>query len=102
MLWGVHCLARLKPWKSPRWAIYHYLESPGTKAYTPAEARELFSSFSQTEIRTQLSHGDLLLLGPYQKHRKWYHKLAFALYPRWAIRLIGNRFGMAMLIEAVK
>ena len=102
MLWGVHCLARLRPWKNARWAIYNYLESPGTKAYTKAEAQELFSSFSQTRIRTQLSHGDLLMLGPYQRHSGWHHKLALAIYPRWAIKLIGNSFGMAMFIEAVK
>lgn len=22
MMWGVHCAARLKPWQSPRWAVY--------------------------------------------------------------------------------
>jgi len=102
MLWGVHCLARLRPWKGPRWAMYNYLESPGTKAYTKAEARELFSCFSRIEVRTQLGHGDLLTMGPYQKHRKWYHRLVWALYPRWAIRLIGDRLGTGLLIEAVK
>ena len=102
LLWTVHCLGGFRPWKSARWAIYNFLESPGTKAYTKDEARAMFSSFSQTSIRTQLSHGDLLALGPYQRHTRWHHKLALALYPRWAIRLLGNRLGMAMLIEAEK
>ncbi|MGZ8842234.1 MAG: class I SAM-dependent methyltransferase [Pyrinomonadaceae bacterium] len=102
LLWIAYCLGRFRPWKSPRWAIFHYLESPGTKAYTKDEASALFSAFSQTAIRTQLSHGDLLNLGTYQRHTGWYHKLALELYPRWALKLIGNGLGMAMLIEARK
>lgn len=102
MLWAVYCLGRLRPWKSPRWAIYNHLESPGTKAYTRDEARLLFSAFSQTTVRTQLSHGDLLNLGIYQRHTGWHHKFAIAIYPRWAIKLIGNSLGMALFVEAKK
>ncbi len=102
MLWGVHCLAKLRPWKSVRWAIYHHLESPGTKAYTVAEAKTLFADFAQVEVRTQTSHGDLLQMRADRKYQKWPHRLAWSLYPRWAVRASGNRFGMALLIEAVK
>ncbi|HJU69142.1 MAG TPA: class I SAM-dependent methyltransferase [Gemmatimonadaceae bacterium] len=103
MLWGVHCLAKGRPWKGPRWAIYHYLESPGTNAYTVRETRELFSRFSVVDVRTQLGHGDLLLMRPGAKYnRNVLYRLLWRLWPRWLIRRLGNRFGMAMIIEAVK
>ncbi|HXE82765.1 MAG TPA: class I SAM-dependent methyltransferase, partial [Gemmatimonadales bacterium] len=35
------------------------LESPGTKAYSIEEARDLFAIFARCRIRTQLSFGDL-------------------------------------------
>jgi ubiquinone/menaquinone biosynthesis C-methylase UbiE len=102
MLWAAHALAKLRPWKGPRWAIYHHLESPGTKAYTVREARRLFSAFSQVAVRTQLAHGDLLKMRPDRKYQQWYYRLAWALYPRRLIALTGNRFGFDILIEAVK
>lgn len=102
MLWGVHALWRLKPWKSPRWAIYNYLESPGTKAYSIAEGYELFGDFARVAIRTHLGHGDLLLIRRSAKYQGKLHELAWRLYPRWLVRRLGHRFGMNMFIEAVK
>ncbi|MCC6751742.1 MAG: class I SAM-dependent methyltransferase [Deltaproteobacteria bacterium] len=102
MLWGVHCAAKLRPWKSPRWAIFNHLESPGTKAYTHAEARELFSAFSSVNVRSQLSHGDLLLMRPAQKYQSSLARLAWTLYPRWAIKATGDRFGLGLFIEATR
>jgi SAM-dependent methyltransferase len=103
MLWGVHCLAKGRPWKSPRWAIYHYLESPGTHSYTVKETRALFSMFSRVDVRTQLGHGDLLLMRPGVKYNaNRFYLLLWKLWPRWLIRRLGNRFGMAVIIEAVK
>ena len=43
MLWLQHCLLKAKPWRSVKDAIYNNLESPGTKAYTTGEARQLAS-----------------------------------------------------------
>lgn len=103
MLWAVHCLGKGRPWKSPRWAIYHYLESPGTNAYTVEEAQQLFSAFSNVRVRTQLGHGDLLLMRPGEKYKHSpIYLIMWKLWPRWLIRRLGNRFGMAMIIEAVK
>lgn len=103
MLWAVHCLGKGRPWKTPRWAIYHYLESPGTNAYTVDETRQLFSRFRTVDVRTQLGHGDLLLMRPGAKYNRNPLYLAlWKLWPRWLIRRLGNRFGMAMIIEAVK
>ena len=80
----------------------HYLESPGTKAYTVEEARELFSQFRTCSIRTQLSHGDLLQMRPGAKYQGWAYRLAWSLYPRAAIRLLGDRLGTGLLVEASK
>jgi len=100
LLWGVHCAAKLRPWKSPRWAIYNFLESPGTKAYTTGEARELFAEFRDVDITTVLGPGDLLLMPPSQKYKAWRYQVPWKLYPRSLIRMLGNRFGLGMLITA--
>jgi SAM-dependent methyltransferase len=102
MLWGVHCLGKGQPWHSPRWAMYHHLESPGTKAYTRDEARALFAPFSEVNLRTQLGHGDLLLMRPSEKYRTPKHELLWRMYPRTLVRLTGDRFGTALLVEAVR
>jgi ubiquinone/menaquinone biosynthesis C-methylase UbiE len=102
MLWTIHCLLKGRPWRSPRWAVYHYLESPGTKAYTVKEARKLFASFATPTIRPQLGFGDLLLNRPSMRYQNLFAKLIWALYPRWLVRLTGNRFGTGLLIEARK
>jgi len=102
LLWTVHCLLRLRPWRSPRWAVAHYLESPGTKVYTLREARALFGAFSTVRVRTVLGSGDLLLMRRSEKYGRALARLAWRLYPRWAVRLAGDRFGLGLLIEAVK
>jgi hypothetical protein len=35
----------------------HYLESPGTKAYSAGEAKKLFANFSNVRVRTLLGPG---------------------------------------------
>ena len=102
LLWTVHCLLKLRPWRSPRWAVAHYLESPGTKVYSVREARALFGAFSTVRVRTVLGSGDLLLMRRSEKYGSTLARLAWRLYPRWAVRLAGDRFGLGLLIEAVK
>ena len=102
MLWAIHCAAKFRPWRSPRWAIYHHLESPGTKAYTKKEARELFAGFRNVRVWTQLSHGDLLLMRPADKYNTALHRAVWRLYPRWLVRRTGNMLGTNLFIEAAK
>ena len=102
MVWGVHSVAKGRPWESPRQAVFDHLESPGTKVYTLAEARTLFRDFTRAEVRPQLGVGDLLLMRPAEKYRNWYHRLAWKLYPRPLIRATGNHLGTMLLIEATK
>ncbi|AKT43987.1 class I SAM-dependent methyltransferase [Chondromyces crocatus] len=102
MVWAMNCAAQGRPWKSPRWAAYHHLESPGTKTYTREEALTLFSSFSKVEARSQLCSGDLLSFRRSAKYSSGLHALAWEYYPRRLVQLAGNRFGLALMIEAQK
>ena len=102
MLWAVHGLGKGRPWRSPRWAIYHHLESPGTKAYTRSQARRLLGRFTDVSIRTTLNPGDLLLMRPSPRYRSPIAALAWKLYPRWFVRMLGDSFGLNLMIEARK
>jgi SAM-dependent methyltransferase len=102
LLWGVHSAARLRPWISPREAIYRHLESPGTKAYTLAEARGLFSAFASVEVSTALLAGDLLAMRPSERYQSPIFRAIWRLYPRALIRRFGRRLGLGLLVRAVK
>jgi len=102
MLWAVHGAARLRPWLSPRRAIYEHLESPGTKAYTLAEARALMRGFEDVELETALLAGDLLAMRPSARYQSPVHRLLWAVYPRKLIKRFGARLGLGLLIRARK
>lgn len=104
MMWGIHGLLKGRPLKSPRTCVYENLESPGTKSYSIEEARELVASagFGNISISTVLGPGDLLSIEPSKRYRSVLSRLAFASYPRWLVRALGDRFGLYMLIAAEK
>jgi len=102
MLWVRYALLGLKPWLSLREIFARYMESPGTKAYSVAEARKLVGRFSEVHIRTVLTHGDLLESGAGQRHRGPLLTVAQRLWPRWLIRRFLSNAGLFMLIEAKK
>ena len=102
MLWTRYALMRLRPWTGLAAIYARHLESPGTKAYTVAEARELFRDFSGVTIRTQLSHGDLLSSGAGQRHRGPLLSLARSLWPRHLLERVASGLGLFMLIDARK
>ena len=102
MLWVRYALLGLRPWLSLSEVYARHLESPGTKAYTVAEARKLFSAFSEVSIRTVLGHGDLLESEAGQRHRGVLLTLARKIWPRRLIRRFFPNAGLAMLIEARK
>jgi hypothetical protein len=79
-----------------------YLESPGTKAYSVAEAKLLFKDFSKVEIDTVLTHGDLLSSNAGQRHKGLVLTIAKALFPRWIIKTFFPKQGLFMLITAKK
>jgi hypothetical protein len=76
--------------------------SPGTKAYSVAEARELLARFTDVEMRTGLTHADLLTAEAGQRHRGLLLDIAKAVWPRWLFRALVPKLGLFMLITARK
>ena len=102
MLWIRYALLRLRPFTSLARIYSNYLESPGTKAYSVAEAREMFKSFGLLDISLQLTHGDLLESEAGQRHRGIALKVARWIWPRWFIRRCLKNHGLYMLIRGQK
>jgi SAM-dependent methyltransferase len=102
MLWLRYALLVLRPWRTLAYIYSRYLESPGTKAYSIAEARGLFSAFRGVTISTVLTHGDLLESGAGQRHQGVVLALARRIWPRALLRRLLKRHGLFMLVEAHK
>jgi SAM-dependent methyltransferase len=102
MLWLRYALLVLRPWRTLAYIYSRYLESPGTKAYSIAEARGLFSAFRGVSIRIVLTHGDLLESGAGQRHQGAVLALARRIWPRALLRRLLKRHGLFMLVEAKK
>jgi ubiquinone/menaquinone biosynthesis C-methylase UbiE len=102
LLWVRYGLLRGRVLKTPRQAIYEHLESPGTKAYTVEEMRQILRriGFTAIQVRPKLSFGDLMLQKRSRKYESWAYAIVWRLYPRWLIRMLGDRFGNALLINA--
>jgi SAM-dependent methyltransferase len=102
MLWLRYGLLRLRPF-TPLAEIYsRYLESPGTKAFTIEEARRMFADFSRVDIRTLLTHSDLLESAAGQRHSGAVLSVARRLWPRAFLRRFAAGHGLFMLITATK
>ena len=102
MLWVRYAFLRLRPWLTLNQIYARYLESPGTKAYSVKEARQMFTAFSEVHISTQLTHGDLLGSNVGQRHRGFVLTLVRKIWPRWLIRRCLPEAGLFMLIKAKK
>lgn len=102
MLWLRYGLLAGKPFRSLRDIYANHLESPGTKAYSRNEALELFSMFSEVNIKTQLCFGDLLEGAVGQRHSGIFLTIAKKMWPRWLLRRIAKNHGLFLLIEAKK
>lgn len=103
--WVLFALLKMQPWRSPRDIFFHHNESPGTKLYTKAEARRLFSCFRAMDIRTLVDAGDTFNfeLSPRYRRvaliRQLHRTLAFF---RHFQKVLPSGLGTTMLIEAVK
>ncbi len=102
MLWLRYALLIGRPWRSLSEVYSNHLESPGTKAYSIDEARQLFARFARVEIKTVLTHGDLLSSDAGQRHRGIILSIARAIWPRWLIKILLPKHGLFLLITAVK
>jgi ubiquinone/menaquinone biosynthesis C-methylase UbiE len=102
MLWVRYALLKLKPFTSLSTIYAKYLESPGTKAYSKAEARLLFSGFADIDVSTVLTHGDLLTSAAGQRHKGVLLNIARKIWPRWIIRTFFPGHGLFLLIKVRK
>ncbi|GAB3318881.1 hypothetical protein GCM10027299_10960 [Larkinella ripae] len=102
LLWLRYALAAGKPATGLATIYANHLESPGTKAYSQAEARQLFSQFSRVNLKTVLTHADLLASGAGQRHRSWLLTISRRLYPRWFIKTFFPNHGLYLMISATK
>ena len=102
MLWVRYGLLRFRPHASLTELYAKYLESPGTKAYSVAEARTLFALFRSVDVRTVMTHGDLLTSQAGQRHGGILLELARRIWPRWLIKALLPNNGLFMLITATK
>ena len=102
MLWLRYALGRLRPFTSLKEIYDRYLESPGTKAYSLAEAKVMFNRFRQVEISCVLTHGDLLESDAGQRHKGLLLRVAKYFFPRVLLKKILHGHGLFMLIKAIK
>ena len=79
-----------------------HLESPGTKAYTLSQVKLIFADFSELNVHSQLSFGELLQGSVGQRHQGLLLKIAKKLWPRALIKIIFKNHGGQLLIEAKK
>jgi len=102
MLWIRYALLRFRPWMTLAEVYSRYLESPGTKAYSVQEAERMFALFTSVDVRTVLTHGDLLESAAGQRHSGIILSLARTLWPRRLLRKFASGHGLFMLITAVR
>lgn len=102
ILWVRYGLLSGRPFRSLYDIYANHLESPGTKAYSIQEASAMFGKFSQVNIRTQLSFGDLLQGTVGQRHIGILLTLAKKMWPRRLLKILFKNHGLMLLIEARK
>jgi SAM-dependent methyltransferase len=102
LLWARYALARGNPGRSVADVLAHHLESPGTKAYTVDEARQLFGGFAHVDARSMLTFTDLLQGEAGQQHQGPLLSIARAVWPRPIIRRLLPASGLDLLIDAQK
>jgi len=94
--------------QSIRECVYDRLESPGTKTFTIAEVRSLFSNpFADPQpnhlrFEQVFSPGDLLLHKPSPRFQSPLYRLVWRLFPRNLVRRFGKHWGLFLLITARK
>ncbi|MCX5733481.1 MAG: class I SAM-dependent methyltransferase [candidate division NC10 bacterium] len=104
MVWVRYALLRGRPFLGARECISRHLESPGTKAYTLREAERMAgrTGLRDVQIFTKLGPGDLLTIRASKRYEGKPYRLVWALYPRWLVRFMGDRFGLYLLMTANK
>lgn len=102
MLWLRYGLLAVRPFRSLNYIYHHYLESPGTKAYSYTEAKELFKEFEIISMESPLGHGDLLTSAAGQRHSGFLLTLARKLWPRWFFKKFMPQNGLSLMVTLRK
>lgn len=102
LLWIRYALMRAQIGLSLGDIYAAHLESPGTKAFSVSEARDMFSCFQRVTVHTQLSFGDLLEGGAGRSHDGTLVRCARRLWPRTLIRWFFARHGLLLFVVAEK
>lgn len=102
LLWIRYALLKGKFTRSLDDVYWHHLESPGTKAYTTQQTRQMFAKFADIKLSLQLSFGELLQGNVGQRHQGLLLTIAKRIWPRTLIKKIFQNHGGMLLIEAQK
>ena len=102
MLWLRYALLAGKPFTSLDTIYARHLESPGTKAYSAEEGAALFAGARAVQVRSVLTHGDLLESGAGQRHEGALLDLARKLWPRKLLARALPDWGLFLLIAGEK
>jgi ubiquinone/menaquinone biosynthesis C-methylase UbiE len=104
LLWVRYALLRGRPFTGMDEIYSRYLESPGTKAYTIAGAKQLCrqAGFKSYSVSIQLNHGDLLEGAVGQRHQGAVLNSLKQVWPRSLIKACLPFLGLYLLIEAEK
>lgn len=102
MLWLRYALLAGKPLTSLDTIYARHLESPGTKAYSAKEGAALFAGARMVNVRSVLTHGDLLASGAGQRHQGALLDLARRLWPRKLLAKALPQWGLFLLIEGTR
>jgi len=104
LLWLRYGALRADPFHSARKFIFDHLESPGTKAYTTSQMHQLLVTvgFTNVSLNILLGPSDLLSIELGDKYGSRLYRLLQMVYPRWLIKVMGDQFGLLLLVEATK
>jgi len=94
-LWGKTAFLKGRPWKSLTWSLYHYQESPGTKAYTARELQKMLARISgiRFKVDSWITVYDSLDL----VRSRWLRLIGGLL-----ARILGGKFGWYMTMDIIK
>src|SRR5262249_20415652 len=82
--WVKYALLRGRPWRSLADVMWHHMESVGTKTYTVAELRKLFSAFHEFQPQPIIINDE---------RKPW---------PGWLSQFFSARWGFFIAIRATK
>ncbi len=104
MLWVLYALFKGRPFRSLNEIYATWLESPGTKAYSVNEGKDLTKLFRKSDISVQLCFSDLLEGEVGARHKGFLLTVAKALYPRSLIKMLAKIFpiGLYLMITVHK